>query len=166
MADILPLLTTLDEVVEGNAVNVSFTADLDSALGESLVGLSITNFRQNDGITVGTADFSGAYRDSFDLGANGIQYRDLTDDTHKSVSKFSDLPADPTTAHVYMFRAPAVLQTNYTYEVTLDYEITPVPPAPPTPPTQHQLVKTYTQSVRGTWDMWGTQLKDYIARGN
>lgn len=165
MADILPVATALDEVVEGDAVSQAFAADLDSALGETLVGISITNFRVNAGITVNTTDYSGTYQDSFDLGPGGLLYRDLTDDSYKTASQFSDLPADPTTAHVYEFNAPGTLQTDYTYEVTMDYEVTPVPPLIG-PPVAHQLIKTYTQSVRGTWDRWGTQLRDYISRGN
>ncbi|AGN30387.1 hypothetical protein VPFG_00390 [Vibrio phage nt-1] len=160
MASILPL--TLATIAEGENVDVTFSAVLE--VGETLVDINITDHRANTGITVTGARYHGQYQDSFDLGPSGLKYRDTRDNTYHTVGKFSDLPANPAHGHVYRFEAPSPLSTDYFYEVTVNY--TYEDPLVPGVIDELQIVQTFTQTVKGKWDNWATQLRNYIAAGS
>ncbi|AGN30009.2 hypothetical protein VPFG_00001 [Vibrio phage nt-1] len=133
-------------------------------VGETLVDINITDHRANTGITVTGARYHGQYQDSFDLGPSGLKYRDTRDNTYHTVGKFSDLPANPAHGHVYRFEAPSPLSTDYFYEVTVNY--TYEDPLVPGVIDELQIVQTFTQTVKGKWDNWATQLRNYIAAGS
>lgn len=160
MASILPVL--LEDIPEAESVDITFTAVLDA--NETLDSISITSHRENNGITVAGARFHGQYIDSFDLGANGLKYRDTRDNTYHTVGGFDELPSNPMHGHVYRFQAPNPLTTDYDYTVTLNYTLDDPLAIPPTS-EQLVLVETFTQTVKGKWDAWGQQLRDYIAAG-
>lgn len=160
MASILPLL--LEETPESENVDVTFSAVLEE--GETLDSISITSHRENTGITVSGARFHGQYVDSFDLGPNGLLYRDTRDNSYHSVGGFDELPENPVNGHVYEFNAPSPLTTDYDYTVTLNY--TYEDPLLPGMPEELEIIETFTQTVKGKWDAWGQQLRDYIAAGN
>lgn len=164
MASILPLL--LEDVAEGSSVDVTFSAVLDSAT-ETLTSIEITEHRENVGITVNGARFSGTYRDSFDLGEGGLKYIN-NDATLGSCSHFEDLP-DPSEARLYEFIAPQTLQTGYAYTVTLKYVYEAATGrtggTTPSVPEDRELVQTFTQQVFGTWDKWAQQMRDYVEEG-
>lgn len=158
MASISP--SELNTVLEGRSVNVTFNGVMGA--NEVLQDITITSHRSNDGITVSGSNYQGQYRDSFNLGANSIKYRDRLTNETKAVSRFGDLP-EPTQAHVYEFNAPSTLETDYTYTVTLNYQIVVVDPISGTSTTtDHTLVETITQTVRGTWDKWANELVQVI----
>ncbi len=159
MASILPI--ELEEIAEGENVDVTFSAVLE--LGETLVDINITDYRVNNGITVVGARYHGQYQDSFDLGPSGLKYRDTRDNSYHEVSRFEDLPANPIHGHVYRFEAPSPLSTDYFYEVTVNYQYED--PLLPGVIEDRQLVETFTQTVKGKWDTWAQQLRDYIAAG-
>ncbi|QNJ55149.1 hypothetical protein vBValMR11Z_223 [Vibrio phage vB_ValM_R11Z] len=159
MASITPI--TLPIITEAENVDVTFSAVMDE--GETLVQISITDHRANAGINVSGARYYGQYQDSFDLGPSGLKYRDTRDNSYHEVSRFSDLPNNPEHGHVYRFEAPSVLSTDYTYTVTVDYEYED--PLVPGVIEERQLVETFTQNVKGKWDTWAQQLRDYIAAG-
>ncbi|QIW91079.1 hypothetical protein COHAPHLL_00216 [Vibrio phage V09] len=159
MASITP--TTLPIIAEGENVDVTFFAVMDE--GETLVDINITNFIPNTSITIEGARYYGQYQDSFDLGPSGLKYRDTRDNSYHEVSKFSDLPANPAHGHVYRFEAPSPLSTDYTYEVTVNYEYED--PLVPGVIEERQLIETFSQTVKGKWDNWAQQLRDYIAAG-
>ena len=159
MAEILPIL--LEDIAEAESVNITFTASL--VVGETLVDISITDYRENSGIVVSGANFSGQYQDSFDLGPSGLKYRDTRDNTYHVVGKFEDLPTDPVNAHVYEFTAPSPLETDYYYTVTLNYQY--IDPLLPGLPDDRQIIQTFDQTVLGKWDAWAEQLRNYISLG-
>lgn len=160
MATISP--SSLDEILEGNAVNVTFQAILGA--NEVLVNIEIISHRENDGITVDGANFQGQYIDSFDLGANAIKYRSRIDNSDHTVQHFSDIP-DYGTAHVYEFNAPSTLTTEYQYTVKLDYQVVVTDPVTmQTTTTDHTMQQTIPQTVRGTWDKWAQELRTAISQ--
>ena len=170
MINILPLGVKLPTVVEQTPVDVIFTAQItpseDSTI--ELKKIEITDFINNVGITINGDRFSGEYRDSFSLSGDALMYRVKGSEDRLPCASFSELP-DPKTVDLYRFIAPDELTRDYTYEVTLTY--TETPKAPPagaqsvSDGVEKEIKKVYTQTVKGNWDLWANELRDFVERG-
>lgn len=161
MADIIPMGSSLPSVFENTDVAQTFSAQL--GVGETLVSINITDHRPNIGIVVNNATFTGQYRDSFSLASCAIKARLRETGELKGYDSWESLPP-PTQADIYEWNAPSVLVTDYHYTVELKYMYTPPvePGLPPPTPVEKSLTKTYTQQVRGNYDVWSIQLRNYV----
>ena len=162
MADIIPLGSSLPSVFENTDVSQSFTAQL--GVGESLVSINTIDHRPNVGIVVAGSTFSGQYRDSFSLAKGSIKARLRKTGELKGYDSWESLPP-PHEADIYEWNAPSVLTTEYHYTVELKYLYTPPivdPSLPPPKPVEKTLTKTYTQQVRGNYNVWAIQLRNYV----
>lgn len=161
MADIIPAGSTLPSVFENIDVSQTFTAQL--GVGESIVSINIIDSRPNAGITVNGSTFIGQYRDSFSLATGAIKARLRNTGELKGYDSWESLPP-PTQADIYEWNAPSVLTTNYTYTVELKYLFTPAvePGLPPPTPVEKSITKTYTQQVRGNYNVWAIKLREYV----
>lgn len=161
MATILPVGTTLPTIFESTPVRVEFTAQLDST--DTLVSINIIEHRPNVGIAVQGAVFSGEYRDSFNLGKGSLKARLRSNGEVNVYDSWESLPP-PQDADLFEFTAPSTLLTDYTYTVKLVYLYTPAtePGLPPPTPVEKEVTQTYTQTVKGNWNVWAKQLRDYV----
>lgn len=163
MSNIIPISTTLPVKRENENVSQTFTSNLTEP-GATLVSLTINPIDKNNGIYVNGSQFSGQYTGVFVLDG-GLSYR-LKTGERGTANRWEDLP-DPETADLYSFLAPKVMEKEYSYVVTLIYDVsTPVEPGnPPSNPVRYTIVQTYTQKVVGEWSVWANNLRDYVNRG-
>lgn len=164
MAQIIPINTTLEELIEGDFVDQYFTASLEA--DETLKSITITNYQPVTGITVAQNHYTGNYNSIFTFGANALLYREGND--LKSASAWEELPP-PKEADLYLFRAPTALSKTFTYTVELIYTVT-TPAVPGEPGSgsveEKKLTKVYSQTVKGNWSIWAKKLRDYVYAGN
>lgn len=167
MADILPINTTLREVIEGEYVEQYFTAQLST--NETLKSINIIDYQPVSGISVSETHYKGNYNSVFTFGNDALKYRE--GDDLKSASAWEDLPS-PKTADLYLWRAPRSLEKTFTYTVEIIYTVTEESSggssggssAPIV--TEHKKQKVYSQTVKGNWSRWGDQLRAYVYAGN
>ncbi len=96
MADILPINTTLREVIEGEYVEQYFTAQLST--NETLKSINIIDYQPVSDISVSETYYKGNYNSVFTFGNDVLKYRE--GDELKSASAWEDLP-NPKTADLY-----------------------------------------------------------------
>lgn len=167
MADILPINTTLPEVIEGEYVEQYFTAQLST--NETLKSINIIDYQPVSGISVSETYYKGNYNSVFTFGNDALKYRE--GDDLKSASAWEDLPS-PKTADLYLWNAPRSLQKTFTYTVEIIYTVTEESSGGSsggsTAPivTEHKKQKVYSQTVKGNWSRWGDQLRAYVYAGN
>lgn len=161
MADILPAGTNLPAQNEYEECLYSFTPSLE--VGESVISVNIIDRRPNDGISVNGSTFSGQYINSFSIGKGAIKVRLRNTGRLMSYDSWESLPP-PQEADIYEWNAPSSLTTVYTYTVEMKYAVTPPvePGLPPPIPVEKTMVKLYNQSVRGSYNIWANQLKNYV----
>lgn len=169
MADILPLSTNLNTLMEGGGVDVTFTPLFSE--GESLVSINITEYEPTPGINVESNRLFGVYESVFTFPDGSLLYRE--NDDFKSARTWEDLPP-PKTADLYLWRAPGNLQKTFSYKVEMIYKYQ----APDEPgsgegggsvtpaPVERTLTKVYTQLIVGNWSRWANQLRNYVYSGN
>lgn len=158
MADISPINTRLNDVMEGENISLIFTPVLGP--DETLTSINIIDSPVVDGIIVEDNKVNGSYNNIFDLGNDSLMYRD--GDEFKSASSWDDLP-DKNTVDLYLWKAPSVLEKTYSYDVKMDYVLKDSTAEPPTS-TLKTMTKTYRQTVKGNWDIWARKLRNYVVR--
>lgn len=162
MAEILPSNAKLDDVMELEGVNVTFSYSLTEE-GAKFKSLNIIEHTSNPGITVQGANFKGSYKGVFSFGNDSLRYRE--GDDLKSAATWEDLP-DPKKADLFLWRAPTNLRKTFTYTVELKYTVTTSGEPGGTPSTSEKtLKKVYSQDVVGNWSIWGNQLREYVNAG-
>lgn len=161
MAQILPAGNQLPAIQEQIETSVTFTALLET--GETLKSINIIDYRSNVGIVVSGATYSGNYRDSFSIGSGSLKVRNRKSGLIESYDSWESLPP-PQDADLFEWNAPSVLSTDYFYTVKMVYEYAPavVPGEPPIKPVEKELIKTYTQTVHGNWNVWAIRLRNYV----
>lgn len=174
MVKILPENANLGEINETVNWSITFGHEfpVDPDYTYALVSLKVTVHDENKGIIVDGATISGAYRDSFGLGADPLKY--IINGEIKVAQGFDELPRNPK-ADLFYFRAPSVLKQIYSYTVQLVYTKTKVmqpptgggetekqPTAPQPEPVTLTEEKVYTKTVLGSWDTWAQQLRQYV----
>lgn len=160
MAQILPANTTLEEVMEGEAVNQTFSASFEA--DESLVSLTIIDYQPVTGIQVFQTHYTGHYNSVFTTGSDSLKYRE--GDQFKSAGSWDALP-DPKTVDLYLWKAPQGLSKTFTYKLELIYNVTtPGDPELGTGPivTKKTMTKVYSQTVKGNWSLWADKLRAYV----
>ncbi|AFU64091.1 hypothetical protein ACQ31_gp208 [Salmonella phage STML-198] len=169
MAQILPVNTSLGDIQEGGAVDLTFTAQLDAT--DTLKSINIIDYQPTSGIIVEGSRYYGNYNSVFSFGADALKYRE--GDELKTAATWEDLPP-PKTADLYMWRAPSSLQRTFTYTVECIYDYQSEESSggsgesggTTTPPVERRITKTYTQLVYGNWSRWGNKLREYVYAGN
>lgn len=167
MADILPINTTLREVIEGEYVEQYFTAQLST--NETLKSINIIDYQPVSDISVSETYYKGNYNSVFTFGNDVLKYRE--GDELKSASAWEDLP-NPKTSDLYLWKAPRTLEKTFTYTVEIIYTVTEESSggssggssAPIV--TEYKKQKVYSQTVKGNWSRWGDQLRAYVYAGN
>lgn len=164
MAQILPINSILEELIENDYVNQEFSASLDSK--EAIVSLTITNYQPVTGIQVFQTHYTGYYNSVFAIGSNSLKYRE--NDRFESADSWESLP-NSKDVDLYLWKAPQELSRTFTYTVELIYTVT-VPAVPGEPGSgsieEKKLTKVYSQTVKGNWSIWAEKLRSYVYSRN
>ncbi|WDS61697.1 hypothetical protein [Cronobacter phage vB_Cdu_VP8] len=165
MSDILPTNSRLDDVMELENADTTFTYTLTEE-GAKFVSINITEYTPNTGIIVKGNRFYGAYKGVFSFGNDSLMYRKGAEPERHSAPDWESLPP-PKEADLFLWRAPTNLRKTFTYTVQLKYTVTSTPSEPgESPVTSEKVVnKTYSQDVVGNWSIWGEKLRAYVNAG-
>lgn len=163
---ITPINTTLEEVLEGDYVEQYFIASPEA--NETLISLNIIDYQPVSGILVAQTYYKGNYNSVFTFGNDALKYRQ--GDSLKTASSWETLP-NPKDADLYLWRAPSVLQKTFKYTVKVIYDLTEegaggTPENPQPIVTRKELIKVYSQTVKGNWSIWADKLRAYVYGGN
>lgn len=151
MAKILPEEKLLEEIIEGETTSFTFTHELSDQ--EVLVKLEIIETTFPNYILINGATFSGTFSGLFSLGPGALKYRIGLD--YGEADSFADLPPKGT-AQVYSYTAPSVMLETFKVVVKLTYtDILD-------PSTEINITKTYTQPIRGDWNVFRQQFINYV----
>ena len=165
MSDILPSNTKLDDVMELENVDQTFSYTLTEE-GAKFVSINIIEYTENKGIIVKGANFKGAYRGVFSFGNDSLMFRRGANLERESAPDWESLPP-PKEADLFLWRAPTNLRKTFSYTVQLKYTVTSTPSEPGQSSVTSEKVinKTYNQDVVGNWSIWSTMLRDYVNAG-
>lgn len=150
MADILPLVNLLPEIMEGDTASVTFTPELDPAT-EVFVSCEIIETNFPDTIDIQGPTFSGKFEHLFKLPPESLKYRIGLD--YGVADSFADLPPKGT-AQLYEYHAPREMLKNFNVKVQLNYTDLAGTPL--------NITKDYIQPIQGNWDNFRRQFLDYV----